>query len=63
MAGREEVARRAVEAGDVAAQAVNNYGIDSQEAYGALIKANEVLDEAQAAGCTKADFDQAHRRR
>ncbi|MFC8065476.1 hypothetical protein [Streptomyces sp. NPDC057293] len=60
---KQEAAARAVDAGTVAAQAVNDYGIGSPEALAALAAANTVLDDAQAQGCTKADFAAEHARR
>jgi hypothetical protein len=62
MGSKQQAVEAAVDAGSVAAQAVNNYGINSPQAMGALIKANELADKAEAAGCTRADIDQARRR-
>lgn len=59
-----EAAARAIDAGTVAAQAVNDYGLNSPEAGHALTAAVAVTQEAEAQGCTKADFtaEQARRR-
>ncbi|WHM30243.1 hypothetical protein OH540_09430 [Streptomyces sp. BPPL-273] len=60
---KQEAAARAVDAGTVAAQAVNDYGIGSAEAYSALAAADALMVAAQAQGCTKADFDIEQQRR
>jgi ferritin-like metal-binding protein YciE len=60
---RKNAAARAVDAGTVAAVAVNSYGIASPEAYSALKAAAEEGARAEAAGCTKADLDAEHARR
>ncbi|MGW7726243.1 hypothetical protein [Streptomyces canus] len=60
---KQTAAARAVDAGTVAAQAVNDYGVTSPQALRALQTAGQVMQEAQAQGCTKADFDAEHARR
>ncbi|MET7688004.1 hypothetical protein ABZT06_08485 [Streptomyces sp. NPDC005483] len=60
---KQEAAARAVDAGAVAAQAVNDYGIGSPQAYSALAAADAVMRDAQKQGCSKADFDAEHARR
>ncbi|MFJ9376809.1 hypothetical protein [Streptomyces sp. NPDC101455] len=57
---KKKAAARAVDAGTVAAQAVNDYGLGSTQALGALAAANQATEDARAAGCTKADFDAEH---
>lgn len=60
---KQQAAARAIDAGTVAALAVNNYGLGSTEAYQALKTAADETTKAAAAGCTKADFDAEHARR
>lgn len=60
---KQQAAARAVDAGTVAAQAVNDYGIGSPQAYGALATADSLMRDAQAQGCTPADFNAEHARR
>ncbi|MGW2961225.1 hypothetical protein ACWDGI_22530 [Streptomyces sp. NPDC001220] len=60
---KEQAAARAVDAGTVAAQAVNNWGIGSSQALGALQAANDAMQDAQEQGCTKSDFDAEQARR
>lgn len=60
---KKTAAARVVDAGTVAAQAVNDYGIDSHEALGALVTATAEMQAARAQGCTRADFDAEHARR
>lgn len=60
---KQTAAARAVDAGTVAALAVNNYGIASPQALAALKTADTVTRDAQSQGCTKADFDAEHNRR
>ncbi|MFG3296064.1 hypothetical protein ACGF3G_45715 [Streptomyces sp. NPDC048179] len=59
----QDAAARAVDAGTVAAQAVNDYGLNSTQALIALQAADNATRDAQAQGCTKADFDAEHARR
>ncbi|MFJ5638465.1 hypothetical protein [Streptomyces sp. NPDC093223] len=60
---KEKAAARAVDAGTVAAQAVNNWGIGSSQALGALQAADDAMRDAQEQGCTKSDFDAEQARR
>ncbi|MFK0279947.1 hypothetical protein ACIQVL_05660 [Streptomyces sp. NPDC090499] len=60
---KQDAAARAVDAGAVAAQAVNDYGLNSTQAIGALRAADNATRDAQAQGCTRADFDAEHARR
>jgi len=60
---KQTAAARAVDAGTVAATAINSYGIGSPQALGALQAADSATRDAQAQGCTKADFDAEHARR
>jgi hypothetical protein len=60
---KQIAAARAVDAGTVAAQAVNDYGVTSLEALGALQTAGQVMQKAMEQGCTKDDFDAEHARR
>jgi hypothetical protein len=60
---KQTAAARVVDAGTVAATAINSYGIGSPQALGALATADAVTREAQAQGCTKADFEAEHARR
>lgn len=60
---KQQAAARAVDAGTVAAQAVNDYGIGSDQAHAALATADALMQDAQAKGCTKDDFNAEHARR
>ncbi|MEV7146702.1 hypothetical protein AB0O05_09465 [Streptomyces sp. NPDC093084] len=60
---KKHAAARAVDAGTVAAQAVNDYGLNSSQALGALQAADDAMQDAQAQGCTKSDFDAEQARR
>ncbi|MFJ2961194.1 hypothetical protein ACIPIC_02655 [Streptomyces collinus] len=61
--GKKEAAKRAVDAGAVAAQAINDFGLNSAQASGALVTATQLTHQAEQQGCTKADFDAEHARR
>jgi hypothetical protein len=60
---KQSAADSAVEAGAVAAAAINMHGLDSPQAAIALQVAHGVTEGAKAQGCTKADFEAAHARR
>lgn len=60
---KQTAADNAVEAGAVAATAINTHGLNSPQAAIALQVADGVTKGAKAQGCTKADFDAAHARR
>jgi hypothetical protein len=60
---KNDAAARAVDAGTVAVQAINQHGLNSPQAGEALTAATAATQAAQAQGCTKADFDAEHMRR
>jgi hypothetical protein len=62
MSSRQQAAEDAVEAGEIAMQAVYTHGLGSPEAGQALTVAVGLTDRATRQGCTDADFDAAHRR-
>jgi len=58
---KQQAARAAADAGTVAAQVINDYGLLSTKATAAMTAANEALDRAEAAGVTNADIRNARR--
>lgn len=63
MTDKQTAARTAAEAGDVAAQAINDYGLDSKQARGATKAAADATERALRAGCTRTDIVKARRNR
>ncbi|WP_129816812.1 hypothetical protein [Streptomyces albidoflavus] len=59
---RADLARRAAEAGNVAMQALGDFGLGSPELDGALTAAKHLADEAEAAGITPEEFKAARRK-
>jgi len=58
---RDDLARRAAEAGNVAAQAVGDYGLGTPEAGSALAAAERLSNEAVAAEITPDEIKAARR--
>ncbi|WTD07597.1 hypothetical protein OH717_34080 (plasmid) [Streptomyces albidoflavus] len=59
--GRAELARRAAEAGNVAAQVLGDYGLGSPEAGAALEVAMDIANEAETAGVGPEEIKAARR--
>jgi len=58
---KQQAARAAADAGTVAAQVINDYGLLSTKATEAMKAAGEALDHAEAVGVTNADIRNARR--
>lgn len=56
MTSRQQAAKEAVEAGEIAMRAVYTHGLNSPEAGQALTVAVGLTDRATAQGCTADDF-------
>ena len=60
---KQTAARAAADAGDVLAQAINDFGLTSRQARGATKAAAAATEKALRAGCTRTDITNARRNR